>query len=55
MCPVCMTTTLALIAGSVTATGGLSALTAKILRNNTGATKRDPRKILSSNPKENEK
>jgi hypothetical protein len=37
MCPVCMTTTLTLIAGSVSATGGLTALAARIFRNKTGA------------------
>ncbi len=41
MCPVCVTSTLTLIAGSVTATGGLTALAAKIFRKKTGATKRD--------------
>ena len=43
MCPVCMTTTITLIAGSVTATGGLTALAAKILRNKTGVAKFDPK------------
>jgi len=43
MCPVCMTTTLTLIAGSVTATGGLTALAAKIFRNKAGAAKSDPK------------
>lgn len=41
MCPVCITTTLALIAGSVTATGGLTALVVKTLHPTTGATKPD--------------
>jgi len=43
MCPVCMTATLTLIAGSVTATGGLTALAAKVFRNKTGAAKFDPK------------
>jgi len=38
-----MTTTLTLIAGSVTATGGLTALAAKIFRSKTGAPKLDPK------------
>lgn len=32
MCPVCMATTLTVVAGSATATGGLAALLVKILR-----------------------
>jgi hypothetical protein len=43
MCPVCITTTLTLIAGSATATGGLTALAAKILRKKTGVAKLDHR------------
>ena len=43
MCPICMTTTLTLVAGSVTATGGLSALAARILRGTSRVTKLDPK------------
>jgi hypothetical protein len=40
-----MATTLTLIAGSVTATGGLTALAAKILRNKADAAKLDPKTV----------
>ena len=43
MCPVCMATTLTLIAGSVTAIGGLTAVAAKILRKRVDAAELDPR------------
>jgi hypothetical protein len=38
MCPVCMTTTLALVTASVTLTGGVSALIVNRVRNKKGKT-----------------
>lgn len=51
MCPVCMATTLTLIAGSVTATGGLTALAAKILHSKTGTAEVDPKTELEGERK----
>ena len=52
MCPLCITTTLALVAGSVTTTGAAAALVTKILRNKTSNAKVDHTTELEE--KENE-